>query len=107
MQRTKSLFARKIRCQHCGKNFKSKKERAGKIRYVCSSYDLRGECIRNPVKEEFLIELLEKRLNQEVTRELVDDHVDVIVVEGISPYLLEIHMINQDSILFSRDGIRF
>ena len=106
MQRTKSLFNKKIKCQHCGSFFKRKTERR-KVKYVCSSYDNKGECIRVPIEEEFLTELIGKRSNQEVTRELIDDHVDVIVVEGINPYLLEIHLHNQDSILFSRDGIRF
>lgn len=106
MPRAKSLFARKIKCQHCGRTFKKKTER-GKIKYVCSSYDLKGECIRIPIEENFLIELLHKRLNQEVTRELIDEHVDVIIVENVDPYLLEIHLHNQESILFSKNLIRY
>lgn len=105
--RTKSLFSGKIVCWHCSKNFKAKKERGGKIRYICSSYDLKGECIRIPVKEEFLIELIEKRLGQVVTRELVEDYVESIVVENVEPYLMEIKINGQESILFSRNLIRY
>lgn len=106
MRRTNSLFVRKIRCQHCGMTFKKKTER-GKNKYVCSSYDLRGECIRIPIEEDFLIELLHKRMNQEITRELIDEHVKVIMIESINPYLLEIHLHNQESILFSKNLIRY
>lgn len=105
--RSKSLFSGKIVCWHCSKNFKAKKERGGKIRYICSSYDLKGECIRIPVKEEFLIELIEKRMNQKVTRELLEDYVESIIVENVDPYLLEIKLVGQESILFSRNLIRY
>ena len=106
MQRTKSLFNKKIKCLHCGSYFKKKNERS-KVKYICSSYDNKGECIRIPIEEDFLVELIQKRLNKEVTREVVDEHVNEIIIEGINPYLLEMQLNDQESILFSRDGIRF
>lgn len=105
--RTKSLFNKKIKCLHCSKNFKAKKERGEKVRYVCSSYDNKGECIRIPVKEEFLIELIEKRLKTEIDREVIDEYIEMITVENVDPYLLEIKFYEQESILFSKTGIRF
>lgn len=104
--RNKSLFAKKIKCSHCGSGMKRKVER-GNIKYVCSLYDNKGECIRVPIEESYLIGLIEKRLNQKVTRELIDEHVKMIMVENVEPYLLEIHFHNQESILFSRNLIRY
>lgn len=104
--RNKSLFAKKIKCSHCGSGMKRKVER-GNIKYICSSYDNKGECVRVPIEENYLVELIEKRMNQKVTRELIDEHVKIIMVENIDPYLLEIHFHNQESILFSRNLIRY
>lgn len=104
--RTKSLFSGKIICCHCSKKFKAKKERS-KSKYVCSSYDNKGECIRNSVEEDYLIELIGRRLISPITREVVEKYVDYIQIESADPYLLEIHFYDQDSILFSKNGIRF
>ena len=106
MQRNKSLFSRKIKCQHCGSSFKRKIER-GKHKYVCSSYDNKGECIRVPIEEEFLISLIEKRLNKKINQHDIDKHIQMVMIESIDPYLLEIHFYDQESILFSKNGIRF
>lgn len=104
--KAKSLFNKKIKCFHCGSSMKKKKERS-KIKYVCSSYDNKGECIRIPIEEEFLIELIEKRLKTEIDREVVEKEIEMITVESVDPYLLEIKFYEQESILFSKTGIRF
>ena len=105
-QRPKSLFNKKIKCLHCGSSMKKKKER-NKIKYICSLYDNKGECIRIPIEENFLIELIEKRLKTEINREAIEEHVEMITVENVDPYLLEIKFYEQESILFSKTGIRF
>lgn len=104
--RNKSLFAKKIKCSHCGSGMKKKSER-GNVKYVCSAYDNRGECVRVPIEENYLVGLIEKRLNQKVTRELIDEYVKMVMIENVEPYLLEIHFYEQESILFSRKLIRY
>lgn len=104
--RDKSLFNKKIKCQLCGYSMKKKSER-GTIKYVCSSYDNKGECVRNIIPEDFLVELIEKRLNKKIDKIDVDKHIQMIMIENIDPYLLEIHFHNQESILFSRNLIRY
>ena len=93
------LFNKKIRCSHCGGNFKKKKVR-NKIRYVCSKHDNFGTCIRNPVDEIFLLELLESRFEKEFTKEDVKKEVDYIEVAGSME--LEIHLFNQDNIILGK-----
>lgn len=103
-KRIPSLFSRKIKCFYCGSGFKLKKERSVN-RYICSSYDNKGECIRIPIQEDFLVELIQKRLNREVNRQLVEDYVELILVEETN--LVEIFIKDQESILLSRTHLRF
>lgn len=103
---TKTLLSRKIKCQNCGSSYYKKVER-GVVKYVCSLYNKTGECKRNIVSEDFLVGLLEKRLNRKITREVVEKHVQMIMIESVDPRLLEIHFYHQESILFSKDFIRF
>lgn len=107
--RNKSLFNKKIRCVHCGSNFKSKKEGRSNKRYVyvCSLYDNKNKCIRNAIREDFLVELIGRRIAGEINKEAIEKHIQMIVVENVNPYLLEIHFYNQESILFSKEFIRF
>lgn len=102
--RTKSLFNNKIKCFHCDSNFKLKKER-GVNKYICTKYDNIGKCIRIPILEDFLVDLIEKRMSEVVSRELIDEHIEKIVIEDID--LLEIFVINQESILLSRTHLRY
>lgn len=103
-KRMPSLFNKKIKCFHCGSGFKLKKERSVN-RYICSAYDNKGECIRIPIQEDFLIELIHKRLNMEVDRQLVEEYVELILVEETN--LAEIFIKDQESILLSRTHLRF
>lgn len=104
MTRKPSLFNKKITCLHCQSRFKAKKER-GKAKYICSKYDNKGECIRIPIHEDFLIELIEKRLRIPINREVVDEYVEQIIIEDFN--LLEIFIKDQESILLSRTHLRF
>jgi len=101
---TKTLFSRKIKCQNCGSSYYKKVER-GVVKYVCSLYNKTGECKRNIVSEDFLVDLLEKRLNRKITREVIEKNVQMVMIENVDPYLLEIHFYNQKSITFSKDSI--
>lgn len=102
--RQKSLFYKKIKCAHCGCNYKLKSER-GTNKYICSSYDNKGKCVRIPIKEEFLIELIEKRLEIPVNTFVVNRYVEEIIIEDF--FLFEIAIYNQESIVFSNNGIKF
>lgn len=57
------------------------------------------------VDEDYLIELLQKRFNQEVDRELIESHVESIIVED--RMLVEIFIKQQDSILMSKKHLRY
>lgn len=103
-KRTPSLFSKKIKCFHCESNFKLKKER-GSNKYICSNYDNHGKCIRIPIQEDFLIDLIHKRLGVPINREVVVEYVESIVIEEIN--LLEIFIKDQESILLSRTHLRF
>lgn len=102
--RVQSLFSKKIKCLHCGSSFKRKKERET-IRYICSNYDNFSKCIRIPIEEDFLIELIERRLNKKGDRFVVEKYVDAIVIEDT--HLVEIFIKDQESILLSRTYFRF
>lgn len=102
--RTKSLFYKKIFCSHCLKGMKKKNER-GSIKYICSSYDNFKTCKRIMVEEDYLIELIHKRFDQEVDRELIETHIESILVED--RMLFEIFIKNQESILMSKTHLRY
>mgnify|MGYP003553179156 CR=1 FL=1 len=104
--KTKSIFSRKIKCQNCGSSFYKKVER-GKTKYLCSKYNKTGECVRNTISEDFLVELIERRLGRKVNQEAIDKNIQMVMIENVDPILLEIHFYHQESILFSKDFIRF
>lgn len=106
MKTTKPLFSRKIKCQNCGSTYYRKTER-GKYKYICSMYDKKGGCLRNVISEEYLVELIERRLDVAITREVIEEKIQMIVIENVNPYKLEIHFYDQESILFTSDFIRF
>lgn len=102
--RTKSLFSKKIKCLHCGSPYKYKKER-NTPKYICSQYDLAQKCIRIPIQESFMIELIEKRLQKKVDRYVVEKYIEAIVVEDTN--LVEIFIYGQESILLSKRYLRY
>lgn len=100
------LFSRKIKCKHCGKNFKAKKER-GKRVYVCSSYDNYGTCKREVIRQDDLIELLQRRYGEtfELTRSNIQNTVEEIIVED--KWTFEIKLKNDKPIIFGNNFIQF
>lgn len=82
-----------------------KKNERGKTKYCCSSYDNLGTCKRVIIEEDYLIELIHKRFNQEVDRELVESYIEGILVEDKN--LVEILIKDQESILMSKTHLRF
>lgn len=107
MKRTKSLFYKVIRCSHCGGYFKLKREKSGRKIYLCSQYDNTGECERNVIEEEYLVELLQRRFNEDITPELIRKEVMYISIEKTKPYLMTIQFRNQSPIEFTLTGIKF
>lgn len=57
------------------------------------------------VEEDYLIELIYKRFEQEVDRELIETHVESILVED--KMLFEIFIKDQQSILMSKTHLRY
>ncbi len=101
----KPIFSRKIKCKHCGGNFKSKKERNTR-KYICSNYDNYGKCVRIPIEEDFLKELITKRFQKEMSNEEMSEIVDEIIIED--KLLFEIHFKNSDKpIIFSEKYIQY
>lgn len=82
-----------------------KKNERGSIKYCCSSYENYKACQRTIIEESYLIELIHKRFNEEVTRELVENNIESIIVEDKN--LVEIFIRGQDSILMSKTHLRF
>ena len=107
MKGQRSLFYKTLRCAHCGGYFKVKRERSSRRIYVCTQYDNTGQCERNVIEEEYLVELLRGRLNEEITKEVIDREVMYISIEKTKPYLLTVQFYNQEPIVFSRKGIIF
>jgi hypothetical protein len=66
-------FAGIIKCMHCGKNYRGKKER-GKQVYICSGYHNYGatHCPRNILREDYLIDLVRNHIEIERQRDRVE-----------------------------------
>lgn len=100
------LFSRKIKCLHCGKNFKGKLQR-GKRVYLCSTYDNYGTCKRMVLKEDFLVELLQRRFGDDydISKENIQESVEKIEVK--ENYLFTIHLKEGIPIEFEENYIQF
>ena len=100
------LFSGKIKCKHCGKNFKGKKERTRRV-YVCSTYDNYGKCKREVVHQSDLIELLLRRYGDdfELTKSNIQNTVEEIVVED--SWTFKINLKNDKPIIFGDNFIQF
>ncbi|MFS0590207.1 zinc ribbon domain-containing protein [Cytobacillus horneckiae] len=101
-----NAYSRKVKCSHCNKNMKYKRESGGK--YTCSTYDNLGKehCQRITVKEEFISSLIMRRYRKEMSDEELKSVVDCIIVED--ELLLEIHFKNNDEpILLKGNFIQF
>lgn len=100
------LFSRKIKCAHCNKNFKAKKERGNRV-YVCSTYDNYGKCRREVMHQDELIYLLRKRYGEdfEITKENVQKTVEKIEVED--KWTFTIYLKNDRPIIYGDDFVQF
>ena len=107
MDKNEVLFSRKIKCKHCGKNYKGKKERGRRI-YICSSYDNgTGNCKREVLSEEDLVELLLRRYGKEfeITKENIQNTVENIIVED--KWTFTINLKNDKPIIFGDNFIQY
>lgn len=100
------LFSRKIKCAHCNRNFKAKKERGNRV-YVCSTYDNYGKCRREVMHQDELIYLLRKRYGEdfEITKENVQNTVEKIEVED--KWTFTIYLKNDRPIIYGDDFVQF
>lgn len=100
------LFSRKIKCNHCGKNYKGKKERKRRV-YICSSYDNFGKCKREVLTEEFLVDLLIRRYGEdfEMSKENIQNTVESICVEDKLTFTINLK--NDKPIIFGDNFIHY
>lgn len=98
------LFSKKIKCIHCGGNFKAKTER-GKRKYICSTYDNYGKCKRIPIEEDFLKQVIKKRFGENITDEEIKNKVERIEVED--KLLFKIYLKDDQPIIYGRKHIIF
>lgn len=101
----KPIFSRLIKCKHCNGNFKAKKER-GTRKYVCSKYDNSGQCERHIIREDFLVDLIERRFQRKLSRGEIREEVSYIEVE--TRYKFKIFLKNESSpIIVSENFIQY
>lgn len=102
----KPLFSKKIKCYHCGGNYKAKLER-GKRVYICSRYDNYGKdkCVRIPIREERILRIIQRRYDEQLKNEEVAKLVEQITVED--KYLFKIELKNDKPIIYGRNFIQF
>lgn len=100
------LFSRKIKCAHCGKNFKGKLQRKKRI-YVCSQYDNFGKCKREILSETFLVELLVRRYGDdfEITKDNIQNIVKEVIVEDKLTFTIKLK--NDEPIIFGDNFIQY
>lgn len=100
------LFSRKIKCAHCGKNFKGKLQRKKRV-YVCSQYDNFGKCRREVLSENILVELLIRRYgdNFEITKSNIQNIVEEIIVEDKLTFTIKLK--NDKPIIFGNNFIQY
>jgi len=102
------VFTKKIKCKHCQGFFKRRYNTRGKKNpvYICSRVDNYNDCIRVTVREEFIVGLINRRFQRELSEEELRGIVDYIIVEDT--FLMEIHFTNgDDPILLKGNFIQF
>lgn len=93
------LFSKLIKCDYCGKNHKAKLARKKRI-YVCSTWSNYGKehCKQNKVEQDLLMELLELRYNEILTKEEIIEKIDKI---SISENKVEINVNDGEPIVLT------
>jgi hypothetical protein len=101
-----SLFHKKIKCVHCGGNFKARKDN-GKTLYICSRISNYGadSCRRIPIYEDFLLSVLEKRFQRELTNEEIRENV--LHIEIVNKMLFTVYLKDQEPIVYETNHIIF
>ena len=101
-----NLFRSKIRCFHCGKNYKRKVER-GSVKFFCGGYHNGNGCKeRIIIFEKDIVELINKRYGKILTDGKIREVLDYIIIEG--KLLFEIHFKDENEpILFKENYIQF
>lgn len=98
------LFSGKIKCLKCGKKHKAKKQR-GVYVYVCSTYDNYGECKRNAMREDFIVDLVMHRYDDQIDKLDVKNKVDRI--EILNKNVFTIELFGDIPIVFEENYIEF
>lgn len=101
-----ALFSKKIKCVHCGGNFKSKMQRGKRI-YICSRYDNHNDCTRVVIDEGFLIELLDKRFGNDLTVEEKVHKVGYVEVEEKYKFAINFKDVGEIPIIFGDNMIQY
>jgi hypothetical protein len=102
--RTPSLFRGKIHCVHCSGKFKKRNNRNNPV-YICSKVDNYGTCKRVTIPENKLLEIIQNRYSEELTKEELADKVIRIDIED--ELLFTIELVDQDPIIYGRNRIIF
>jgi hypothetical protein len=98
-----SLFKSKIKCKHCEKSYLGKLEK-GKRKYICSTYHKNSsKCVRIPIFEEFLLQVIERRFGRELSVEEIQEYVELIEIED--KLLFTVHIKDQEPIIYGRNHI--
>lgn len=85
-------FRSKIKCFHCGKNFRRKIERE-KGKFICGGYNNKNGCTKRIViSEEDIRYLINKRYDRELLDEEIVEILDYILIE--SELIMEIHFLD-------------
>ncbi len=104
---SKSIFFKKIVCNHCGGFFKRRRER-GKYKWVCTRRENYGDCLRIPIEEEFLIDVIKKRYeirNMEIEDCQIRDKVKQITIEDKMKFTIELYDFPDDPIVYGEKTI--
>lgn len=98
-----AIFTKKIRCLHCGGNFKRRKNRK-KYAWICSRRE-NGytNCPRVQLDEDFLISVIERRYQRKLSTEEIIEKVEKIEVED--KLLFKIYLKDQEPIIYGRKQI--
>lgn len=102
----KNPFKSKIRCKHCGKNYRLLTER-GVRKFICGGYHNKSGCNKRIViQEDFILDLIYRRYQKELSKNCLFEIVDYIEIED--KHLMEIHFTdNSIPILLKGNFIQF
>lgn len=102
----KNPFKSKIRCRHCGKNYRSLSEKGVK-KFICGGYHNKNGCSKRVViKEDFIRDLINRRYDGNLTNEELIEILDYVEIED--KFLMEIHFTDRSKpILLKGNFVQF